>query len=564
MIDIFPKPRELRLTGDHHKADGEPHLETTNALPREGYTLTITPGDIHIKGDEAGLRYGKDTLRQIREYASCNGTPLPCLEIRDEPGLRVRGFMLDISRCKVPTMNTLRGLVRLLARLRYNQLQLYTEHTFAFRDHETVWREASPLTAKEVQEIDQLCIENGIELVPNFNSFGHFERWLRHEPYKHLAECPEGFEREEPRIVRDHGGTLRPDKKTLEFLEPLHDEFLANFSSRQFNVGLDEPWELGQGWSRPQVEAQGKHAVYIEFLQKIHQLVDARGRKMLFWSDILLERPDYVDRVPKDAIPVIWGYESDHPFPEQCRKVADSGLKYLVSPGTSTWNSFNGRLPNALDNIRSAIANAIENDALGSLLTTWGDNGNHQPWATMHPALFYHAGLTWNPSQTSYTPLPSILDRHLFQDVSGQLSRTLISLGNTDSVLERPLINCSPTFHFLVGKKDKLAATLGNTEPRLLARGQRFLNEIRTWLKSAKPSCADAETLCKELELSLDLGLLGLERATHFQSTGVVPELQDERNCIAERHRKIWTKRARPGGLSESAGILEDPVGWTI
>ena len=120
--------------------------------------------------------------------------------------------MLDISRCKVPTMDTLRGLVRLLARLRYNQLQLYTEHTFAFRDHETVWREASPLTAKEVQEIDQLCIENGIELVPNFNSFGHFERWLRHEPYKHLAECPEGFEREEPRIVRDHGGTLRPDK----------------------------------------------------------------------------------------------------------------------------------------------------------------------------------------------------------------------------------------------------------------------------------------------------------------------------------------------------------------
>ena len=37
------------------------------------------------------------------------------------------------------------------------------------------------------------------------------------------------------------------------------------------------------------------------------------------WSDIL-ERPDYVDRVPKDAMsPVIWGYESDHPFPEQLK-----------------------------------------------------------------------------------------------------------------------------------------------------------------------------------------------------------------------------------------------------
>ena len=57
--------------------------------------------------------------------------------------------------------------------------------------------------------------------------------------------------------------------------------------------------------------------------------------------------------------------------------------------------------------------------------------GDHAPSAILH------AGLTWNPSQTSYTPLPSILDRHLFQDASGQLSRTLISLGNTDSVLER-------------------------------------------------------------------------------------------------------------------------------
>ena len=88
----------------------------------------------------------------------------------------------------------------------------------------------------------------------------------------------------------------------------------------------------------------------------------------------------------------------------------------------------------------------------------------------MHPALFYHAGLTWNPSQTSYTPLPSILDRHLFQDASGQLSRTLISLGNTDLSWNGPLSIVAQPFTSSLAKKDKLAATLGNTEPRLLAR----------------------------------------------------------------------------------------------
>ena len=50
------------------------------------------------------------------------------------PVLPVRGYMLDISRDKVPTMETLFALVDSLAALRYNQLQFYTEHTFAFAD----------------------------------------------------------------------------------------------------------------------------------------------------------------------------------------------------------------------------------------------------------------------------------------------------------------------------------------------------------------------------------------------------------------------------------------------
>ena len=562
MLDIFPVPKRFKNTGGHHTADTSPSLEVTGSPTAEAYSLTITPERITITGDEQGLRHGRDTLRQIREQSGDG--PLPCVEIRDEPSLRVRGFMLDISRCKVPTMETLHDLVRLLARLRYNQLQLYTEHTFAFRDHETVWRDAAPMTPEEIQELDALCAGHGIELVPNFNSFGHFERWLRHEPYRHLAECPDGFRREEPLIIRDHGGTLRPDRQTLDFLAPLHDEFLENFTSHQFNVGLDEPWELGQGWSRPLVEERGRHTVYIEFLQQIHKLVQTRGKTMLFWSDILLERPELVDRVPGDAVPVIWGYESDHPFPEQCRQVADCDLNYLVAPGTSTWNSFNGRLPNALDNIRSAIKNALEHGALGSLLTSWGDNGNLQPWPSMLPPLFYHAGIAWNHRETSQVPLPHILDQHLFKDETGLISKTLFGLGNADYIIERPLINCSPTFHFLVGTKDKLATTLGDTEHRLLNRGQRHLREIRTWLEGARPECGDADWIRQEINLAIDMGLLGLERARQFQDSGRVPELRGERNELVARHHETWLHRARPGGLEESKGYLADPVGKTI
>ena len=55
-----------------------------------------------------------------------------------------RAYMLDISRDRVPTMETLKLIVDILARYRYNQLQLYTEHTFQYEGHEDVWEDSSP------------------------------------------------------------------------------------------------------------------------------------------------------------------------------------------------------------------------------------------------------------------------------------------------------------------------------------------------------------------------------------------------------------------------------------
>ena len=131
-----------------------------------------------------------------------------------------RGLMLDISRNRVPTMATLHRLIDALQALKYNELQLYTEHTFAYADHETVWQNASPLTASEILELDGYCADRGIELVPNQNSFGHMERWLKHADYKQLAECPDGFEH--PLAGwRDTGSTLYPDAKRAAFIDKL-------------------------------------------------------------------------------------------------------------------------------------------------------------------------------------------------------------------------------------------------------------------------------------------------------------------------------------------------------
>ncbi|MBT7406774.1 MAG: family 20 glycosylhydrolase, partial [Opitutae bacterium] len=202
LIPVSPIP--LNKVG---KSSADLIFIQTDLGHKEAYKIECESTGITINSNtENGALYALHTLKQI--FTLFTENPIPCFEISDYPLLRRRGFMLDVSRCKVPTMESIFSLIDLLSQLRYNELQLYIEHTFAFVDHPTVWQDASPLTGKEIQEIDKYCRERFIELVPNLNSFGHFERWLRHEPYKKLAECPEGFHRDEPYMIRDHGSVL--------------------------------------------------------------------------------------------------------------------------------------------------------------------------------------------------------------------------------------------------------------------------------------------------------------------------------------------------------------------
>jgi hypothetical protein len=74
--------------------------------------------------------------------------------------------------------------------------------------------QASPMTAEEILRLDAYCRARFVELVPNQNSFGHFEQWLKHPEYRHLAECPDGFEY--PWGGRSTSGSvLKPNRQEL-------------------------------------------------------------------------------------------------------------------------------------------------------------------------------------------------------------------------------------------------------------------------------------------------------------------------------------------------------------
>ncbi len=100
------------------------------------------------------------------------------------------------------------------------------------------------------------------------------------------------------------------DPASVELLAGLYAELLPNFSSGLFNVGCDETFDIGQGRSKAECDQRGKMRVYLDFLNKVHSLVKSHGRKMMFWGDIIVHRPELIPELPVGAIAMSVGYDA--------------------------------------------------------------------------------------------------------------------------------------------------------------------------------------------------------------------------------------------------------------
>jgi hexosaminidase len=537
----------------------------------EAYALEVEEGRLHIASPTtAGLQHGLATATQLVTLAEGNpgALALPCLSIADWPDFQQRGAMLDVSRDKVPTLATAKALIDRLARWKMNQLQLYMEHTFAYPGHEVVWQHASPLTPAEVRELDAYCADRHVQLVPNQNSFGHMHRWLVHEPYRALAECPEGFDHPW-NWSREPYGLCAVDPASLTFLTSLYDALLPNFRSRLFNVGLDETIDLGHGRSKAACEERGTEQVYLEFLHAVHERVRRRGRRMQFWGDIIVKRPELISELPKAAIALEWGYEADHPFAEHLAKFQEAGLEFYVCPGTSSWNSIAGRTDNAILNLsRAALAGHAAN-ASGLLVTDWGDHGHLQPLAVSYLGLLLGAGFSWNASAAEHPfalDVPALLDRHAFFDSASVLGKVAYDLGNTYRETGSLRPNASVLFWSLI-RPDRLFSQPGVTPTRLEA-ALDHLERASEPLPRARPLGSEGALVVAEFGWARDLlrfaCRLGLARSLAGEAalgdlshTRRAP-LADELEPLIDHHHSLWLARNREGGLADSAGRLKN------
>lgn len=557
---LLPQPRSLEVDPTGHRVIDTPSHEGIDAsMAPQSYRLVVADHGVDLTaGDAAGLRHGRATVAQLRHRANAPagalpGT-LPACRIEDRPDFAVRGVMLDVSRDKVPSLDTMAALVDRLASWKVNQLQLYTEHTFAYSGHDEVWAEADPYTAEDMDFISSRCAPHGIELVANQNTLGHFERWLRHDRYRPLAIAPDGFEWLFG--IRRRPTTLDPAHPgAWELVRDLLNQLVGVVGSSRVHVGMDEPWELGAD----------RLAEWAGWLTRIRDLPALGGREVLVWGDIPAQREELLAGVPEGVTVCEWGYEDTHPFDERLARLAEAGVPRWVCPGTSSWLSVSGRVENMMGNIRAAARAGVAHGCDGLLVTDWGDMGHHQYLPVSEAGLATAAAMGWCASAhegLDVDGLARALDAHGFDDPAGHTGAALAALGRVHRMVAPRPPNISPLVtHVLLPQWPVGVGPSAGLAAADLDKVEGAIDDAEAALGLARPQRADGKLVTEELAATgVLLRLACRDARLRLAGDGTLASVAaPDRAALAatlrgiiEEHRRLWLARNRPGGLGDS------------
>lgn len=468
-------------------------LKKKSSMEDEEYKLSIKKDNIEINASTSkGLFYGIQTLIQIiREY----GYSLPGVIIEDKPYFKHRGFYHDVTRGKVPKLETLMNLVDKASFYKINELQLYIEHTFAFKGMSEVWIDKDPLTSEEIILLDRYCKNKHIELIPSISTFGHLYEVLRTKSFKNLCELTETTKPEYSFVDRMAHHTLNvTDEDSIKLVGNMLEQFMPLFSSNKFNICCDETFDLGKGKSSKEADRLGIGKLYVDFLNKVISIVKEYDKEIMFWGDVILNHPDLINTIDKDAICLNWNYwcgveEKD------TRIIAESGRKQYVCPGVGGWSHLMNLMDNAFENIYRMISYGVKYDAIGVLNTNWGDYGHINLLYSSIPGMIYGAALSWNPSiEKDFNKMYKDISILEFGDSSGTLVSLLAELSKCQEFGWSELVIWKEKFNTNEHIKNELIRKMKTAKIHELKEQQEKILKIEEKLENLSHDTKDTKS----------------------------------------------------------------------
>lgn len=527
----------------------------------EEYHLIIQEDRIQIisKTEKAAF-YGLVTLKQLQSEQI-----IETQEIKDKPDLEVRGLMLDISRAKVLNVSSIKKIIDLVAELKYNHLELYVEgFSYEYKNIKEALADKNYLTQEEYLEVEKYAIEKYIDFVPNQNGFGHMSDWLALDKFKELAECPDGFEiwgsKRPP-------STLDPtNPKSFELVKQMYEEMIPFTKSKYFNMNFDEPYELGHGKSKQECLKTSTEDVYIEYLEKLANVVRKYNKTPMIWGDVLVKHPDKISKLSKDIVFIDWGYNKAYDFVNHAKMLEELKVKYLLAPGTSTWSSITGRFIDMKETIENSTYASKKYHGLGILLTDWGDMGHLQYLPSSYLGFIYGAMLSWSSGtiEDAEKYLAIILNDEILAKVIVELSRYHELEGEYRDYGTRLFASIMWAEH---GKRqdDKVNFFLNRMKSNIISYEavqnlHKLFTQEKNKLQNAK-ECLEKDEIKNAillLETLLDIN----ERLHSYLDNCIVNFDEPIKNLekYLENHKKLWLAR----NIKEGYAFSANRINWLI
>ena len=434
----------------------------------------------------------------------------------------------------------MKALIRLLGRLRYNELLLYTEHTFRFPSHPEIGAGSGGYTGEEIRALDAFARRRGVELTPCLQTFGHMRRILEKPRYRDLAES-------------DSLWSLSPEASgTMPLLRDLLADYLPHFRSGWAHLNCDEPVDLGRGRSAERARKEGLAAIFAGHVNRVAELARGHGKRPMIWADFLADHPEALDRLDPDIVLCDWWYEPDHDF-DRVQRFRDAGRPFLTGCGTSSWSSLFPRLDTALPNIRGHARAAREYGADGMIVTDWGDGGHFNLFSGSLAPIAVGAEAAWGNHDRPEAEVRAAFSEHVAGDPSGFAGEFAFRLGRLHDA-GFPHFNHSPlkTVFFetrllrsgRIPRREALETTRRALERLAAEASGRGLPDA--------PVGAEWSWALDASRLAAERGLAALRlRARSGPDAGLAAALRslaDRQADLFRRFREAWAASYRPEG----------------
>ena len=354
----------------------------------QGYLLISSDSKLIIKANSfQGLYYGVQTLIQILNSAK-DKLSLNNIQIIDFPALEIRGISDDISRGQAPTIENLKKFIKTLSHFKINQYYLVNmQDMFRFKSYPAIGENRGAYSKDEIQELVEFAKINFVEIIPIFQTIGHWDNILHNPEYWKYGEFP------------GSNSLNIANEEIYEMLDRMIGELSEVFTSDYFHIGADESFDVGKVASKQYIKEEGLGNAYLKHYKRVYDIVKKYGyKKVVIYHDILYKYKEVLENLPKDIIIMYWRYKSqkNHPIID---KIKDYDFPIIVSPSIMDFNRIFPSIDRYEQNIINLLKSGFKKGILGEITSSWGDYHNKEIRENRLYGFIFSAFVAWDPSK---------------------------------------------------------------------------------------------------------------------------------------------------------------------